>query len=103
MYTIGPNGPTKGFEHLPSVTWLETIAQLEKVDLVISVDTSIVHLCGSLGKPCWVLMPRLETDWRWGNSTLGFDNMWYDSVSVIRNKNNWDSVFAEVKKLLDGH
>ena len=103
LYTIGPNGPTKGFTHLPSFTWLETIAQLEKVDLVISVDTSLVHICGSLGKPCWVLMPRLETDWRWGDSSIGFDNMWYDSVSVIRNKNNWDSVFAEVEKLLDGH
>jgi len=103
LYTIGPNGPTKGFTHLPSFTWLETIRQLETVDLVISVDTSLVHICGSLGKPCWVLMPRLETDWRWGDSSIGFDNMWYDSVSVIRNKNNWDSVFAEVEKLLDGH
>ncbi len=106
LFTINPteNG-TAGFIALDSDGWDKTITALEKVDLVISVDTSIVHLCGALGKPCWLLMPLWEGDWRWGDDSIGSKNIWYDSVRVFRNNGSWEDVMKEVcdelKKLSD--
>lgn len=107
LYTINPteNG-TNGFSALDSDGWDKTIKALESVDLVVSVDTSIVHLCGALGKPCWLVMPLYEGDWRWGDDSMGHDNVWYSSVKVFRNQGSWENVMKEVcdelKKLSDG-
>lgn len=101
LYVIGPVDPkTKDVEWIKCETWDETIKALEEVDLVISVDTSIVHLCGSLGKPCWVIMPRRDTDFRWGDSSMGFNNIWYKSVSVFRNPDDWVKVMDKVEEEL---
>jgi len=56
-------------------------ALVASLDLVISVDTSLVHLAGALGKPVWVLVP-FAPDWRWqlGRS----DSPWYPSVRLLR-------------------
>ena len=99
LYSI--NNERKGYINLKCNTWKDTIENLAEVDLVISVDTSIVHLCGALGKPCWVLMPLLDTDFRWGDSSIGYNNLCYDSVDVFRNPNDWEKVFMEVRKRLD--
>jgi hypothetical protein len=101
LCTIGPaSGPEPGFTHLDGNSWKETIENLGKLDLVITVDTSIAHMCGSLGMPCWVLMPLVDTDFRWGNSTMGFKNVWYPSISVFRNPGNWIEVFNNVERAL---
>ena len=42
----------------------DTAALIETLDLVIGVDTSVIHLAGALGKPVW-LLNRFDTDWRW--------------------------------------
>jgi ADP-heptose:LPS heptosyltransferase len=42
----------------------DTAALIANLDLVISVDTSVAHLAGSLAKPVWVLLPFIP-DWRW--------------------------------------
>ena len=42
----------------------ETAALIENLDLVITVDTSMGHLAGALGKPAWILIPK-AADWRW--------------------------------------
>jgi Tfp pilus assembly protein PilF len=59
----------------------DTAALCDLVDLVISVDTSVAHLAGALGRPTWVLLPRIP-DWRW---MLGRDDSpWYASVTLYR-------------------
>lgn len=102
LYSIRPGAPPQpGVVALNSQSWQESAEILCGMDLVISVDTSIVHLAGSLNKPCWLLQPLAETDFRWGNDTLGFDNIWYKSVEVFRNPKNWNVVFKAVERRLE--
>ncbi len=56
----------------------DSAAIISQLDLVICVDTAIAHLTGALGKPCWLLLPYLETDWRWLQS--GDESPWYPGV-----------------------
>ena len=57
----------------------DTAALVANLDLVISVDTSVAHLAGALGKPVWVLS-RLDACWRWlGNRA---DSPWYPTATV---------------------
>jgi hypothetical protein len=71
-------------------------ALISKMDLVISVDTSTVHLAGTLNKPCWVLLPKHRTDWRWlrGRS----DTPWYSSLRLYRQavRGEWAPVIDQV-------
>lgn len=59
----------------------DTAACLSQLDLLISVDTSVVHLAGALGVPVWVLN-RFDGDWRWGADAS--DTTWYPSVRQYR-------------------
>ena len=70
------------------------------LDLVITVDTALVHLAGSLGIPCWMMVPY-NCDWRW--KLTGDTTVWYDSIRIFRqpNPNDWQPVFEELKKELD--
>jgi len=74
----------------------ESIAQL---DLVVTVDTSIAHLAGSMGKPVWILLDKFS-DWRWG---LGAEKTpWYPTARLFRQSHagEWKSVLIEVKSNL---
>ena len=59
----------------------ETAALCENMDLVISVDTSVAHLSGALGKTTWVLLP-FTPDWRWQLESAY--SPWYPSVRLYR-------------------
>jgi hypothetical protein len=59
----------------------DNAAMLEQLDLVISVDTSAVHLAGALGRPAW-LLPSPNPDWRWLLDRE--DSPWYPSVRIFR-------------------
>jgi Tfp pilus assembly protein PilF len=72
-----------------------TAALCECLDLVISVDTSIAHLCGALGVRTWVLLPFIP-DWRWMRDRN--DTPWYPTMKLYRQKNagQWEDVFVAV-------
>ncbi|HEX7933271.1 MAG TPA: tetratricopeptide repeat protein [Paraburkholderia sp.] len=53
----------------------DTAAIIAQLDLVICVDTSTAHLAASLGKPCWVMLPEKDVDWRWMHERS--DSPWY--------------------------
>ncbi len=76
--------------------WKESADQMEKLDLVITVDTAVAHLAGFIGKECWLLLPYVP-DFRWGMT--GERTVWYDSVKLYRQPSlhDWDSVFARVE------
>jgi hypothetical protein len=59
----------------------DTAAIADSCDLVISVDTSIVHLAGALGRPVWVLLP-FSPDWRWLSDRA--DSPWHPSARLLR-------------------
>jgi len=75
----------------------DTAAIINQLDLVICVDTAVAHLAGALGKPCWVLLPKMHTDWRW--LTGRSDSPWYPGIMQLfrqRKVNDWSDVVSEV-------
>lgn len=77
----------------------QTAGLVSQLDLVIAVDTSVVHLAGALAKPVWILLP-FSPDWRW---LLGRDDSpWYPTARLFRQPSpgNWDQVFRQVRDAL---
>nr|WP_207210858.1 tetratricopeptide repeat protein [Lichenibacterium minor] len=60
------------------VDFADTAAVVHHLDLVIAVDTAVAHLTGAMGKPCWILLPAQQTDWRWLERRV--DSPWYPNV-----------------------
>ncbi len=77
----------------------DTAALLSHMDLVISVDTSVAHLAGALGKPVWILLPFIP-DWRWLLDRE--DSPWYSSARLFRQSqvNDWDSALDHLRQAL---
>jgi len=79
----------------------DTAAIISQLDLVICVDTAIAHLVGALNKSCWVLLPKIDSDWRWLLDT--HDSPWYPNVMRLfrqQQAGNWEGVISEVKQAL---
>lgn len=79
--------------------FIDTTAVIENLDLIISVDTSIAHLAGALGKPTWILLPK-HTDWRWFLNRT--DSPWYPTVQLFRQQNagQWEPVIKQLVEQL---
>ena len=93
-------------EHLPNLIDMSgkslfEIAQiLNKFDLVISSDTSIIHLAGILNINS-ILLLNYNSDWRWFFDVN--ETIWYPSVKIIKQNilNNWDNVFTQLNEILE--
>lgn len=80
----------------------DTAALLSQMDLVISVDTSVAHLAGAMGKPVWVLLPY-SADFRWLLDRT--DSPWYPSMRLFRQTQprDWGEILRQVVAELDGY
>ncbi len=78
----------------------ETAAEMQALDLIITSDTAIAHLAGTLGRPTWVLLAKAP-DWRWGPD--GCHSDWYWSVRLFRQDHtrSWNRVISAVKLALE--
>ncbi len=76
-----------------------TAAAVQVLDIIISVDTSIAHLSGAMGKPTWVMLPFLP-DWRWMLERE--DSPWYPTVRLFRQtkEKDWSSVVRNIRSEL---
>ena len=79
----------------------DTAALIELMDVVVTVDTSVAHLAGAMGKPVWLLL-AYNRDWRWLLDRD--DSPWYPTARLFRQKRigDWDSVVARVRNELAG-
>jgi len=77
----------------------QTAALIEALDLVITVDTSVAHLAGALGKTVWILLPTVP-DWRWLVGRQ--DSPWYPTARLFRQPRpgDWPAVIAGVRDAL---
>ena len=80
----------------------DTAAVIAELDLVITVDTAVAHLAGAMGKPVWVLLPRVP-DFRWLLDRA--TSPWYPSARLFRKgqTDTWDDVIACVAAELAAH
>jgi tetratricopeptide (TPR) repeat protein len=77
------------------IDFADTAAAIAELDLVISVDTAVVHLAGAIGKPVWILLPHaVDFRWMYGRD----DSPWYPSARLFRQTRagDWDDVVARV-------
>jgi hypothetical protein len=80
-------------------SFADTAALISQLDLVISVDTSVAHLAGALGRPVWVLLPFVP-DWRWLLDRD--DSPWYPTARLFRQNDSrdWRGVVERVRAAL---
>ncbi len=77
----------------------DTAAIVASLDLVISIDTSVAHLAGAMGKPVWVLL-SMSPDWRWLLDRE--DSPWYPTARLFRQSTlgKWQDVVTRVEQEL---
>lgn len=92
------NAPSFMIDHCEQLQdYNDTASLINKLDLVISVDTSVAHLAGALGMPVWILLPHAP-DWRWLQQ--GDSSPWYPTATIFRQSvaGDWKGVIAEIIK-----
>ena len=75
--------------------FIDTVAVMMNLDLIISCDTAIAHLAGALGRPVWIVLKTVP-DWRWMMDRL--DSPWYASARLFRRKKDeeWSDTMDEI-------
>jgi tetratricopeptide (TPR) repeat protein len=85
----------------PAITDLaDTAALMQHLDLVIAVDTAVLHLAGALGRPAWGMLP-FSPDWRWLLDRE--DSPWYPTLRLFRQPQygDWSAVVEAVRATLE--
>jgi tetratricopeptide (TPR) repeat protein len=79
--------------------FVDTAAAMQSLDLIISCDTSVAHLAGALGRPCWTALKH-QPEWRW--TLQEKTTPWYPGMSLFRQDapGDWASVFAAMAATL---
>lgn len=99
---FGPRADENGMDVIrviePSFDFLDTAAVIAQLDLVISVDTSVVHLAAAMGKPTW-LLSRYDHCWRWRDNR---QSAWYPDVRIFGQKayRDWSAPLEELQAAL---
>jgi Flp pilus assembly protein TadD len=77
----------------------DTMAILENLERLVTVDTSVAHLAGAMGRPVWIMLPRAP-DWRWLLERE--DSPWYPTVRLFRQTQvrRWDDVAQRIAAAL---
>jgi tetratricopeptide (TPR) repeat protein len=78
----------------------DTVAMIAAMDMVVSMQTTVIHVAGGLGVPCWVFVPR-TSQWRYGSK--GEDFPWAKSVRIIRQveRGEWADVMEKTGEELN--
>jgi tetratricopeptide (TPR) repeat protein len=103
--TLDRDGETPGWPLIDLSTGLtdlgETAAALACLDLIITIDTSVAHLAGALGRPTWVMLAH-AADWRWLEQRA--DSPWYPTLRLFRQRvaGDWSDVIEAVAGALRG-
>lgn len=79
----------------------DTAAIIANMDVIISVDTSVAHLAGAMGKEVWLPLCK-NADWRW--LAQGEQSVWYKSVQLTRQQKtgDWEPVIEQLRQKLLG-
>ena len=79
--------------------FVDTAALIQRLDLVVTVDSAIAHLAGAMGRPTWVALKKVP-DWRWGLE--GDASPWYPQTRLFRQQTagDWATVIAEMRDAL---
>lgn len=77
----------------------DTAWAIAQLDLVLTVDTSVAHLAGAMGKPVWMIVP-VDPDWRWLRERA--DSPWYPTMRIFRQPahGDWGSVVLALRAAL---
>jgi len=96
-----PGHKIEGVHDWPWITqsqdYDDTAALVSELDYVIAVPTTVVHLAGALGTPCYCLTPEFP-NWRFG---LKGDMIWHKSVKLFRNQGNWVKTVKRLRHYLE--
>ena len=86
---------------LKAADMAETAEVVAGLDLIITVDTAVAHLAGAMGKPVWILVPAVNTDWRWGRAGTP-NSVWYPSAQLFWSdaKGRWSSCLDKLEGML---
>jgi hypothetical protein len=99
VHTIGAAGLIRDMS-----PWIkdarDTVSIMRELDLIVSVESFVAHLAGSIGKECWVPLSRNGGDWRCGRS--GDRPIWYDRTRLFRQGEDcrWEPVFEDIVQAL---
>ncbi|WP_407050298.1 DUF6165 family protein [Methyloraptor flagellatus] len=76
--------------------FVDTAAVMENLDLIVTVDTSVGHVAGALGRPTRLLLSANRADWRW--LARERDNVWYPATTVHRQprQGDWKALTATI-------